>query len=454
VITTEDRAVVQTAPTASQGTHVLTELERLLGEPGCPACCYVAEVERSFFSWFQIESFSSPQVHAQLRAGMGMCPRHSRRLVDQIGEGHIMTTVMREALAGALQHVRGEARAGVCPACEATAAGAQRARHLVLEGLADPAMVRLYCEQGGLCLVHVLQALPAAESAALRVLAERLLANLREPSDRGSLAILAGADDDAGSRARWRDRLPELAIGDSTFDRLGELIEIGACPVCLSSGVAESDYLRWFLARSAEDDDSLRSDPGEFCPVHLHDAALADGSSAACFAIDHKSAVRIAHLERLLGRLSQLPLPARRGKRSQTDALDQVRGEVLAPPFCAACHARAGIERSSMALIVASLSVVPMRERYERCHGLCVLHAMEMPNGHAARVARRHLDGQLGVLAWEVGEVARKYAWAFRHEASGPEHDAWVRALGQIDGRVFAGAPTPAGDPTQSQEAQ
>jgi hypothetical protein len=89
----------------ARAPRLISELERLLREPGCPVCRTLEEGERSFFSWFQIESFSAAEVQARLRAGMGMCPRHSRRLVDDLGEGegHIMNTVMRHALAGARQ---------------------------------------------------------------------------------------------------------------------------------------------------------------------------------------------------------------------------------------------------------------------------------------------------------------------------------------------------------------
>src|SRR6202012_530230 len=114
--------------------HVLSELERLLATPGCPACKHVEEAERSFFSWLQIESFSVAEVQSRLRASSGMCPIHSRRLVEEIGEGHVMTIVVREALAGARRRVRDEPPPGPCPACEAVASAAQRARRLLLHG--------------------------------------------------------------------------------------------------------------------------------------------------------------------------------------------------------------------------------------------------------------------------------------------------------------------------------
>ena len=451
MITTEDPGTIEApaSPTPGRGGRLISELERLLREPGCPACGYVSEIERSFFSWFQIESFSSPQVQARLRAGLGMCPAHSRRLVEELGEGHIMTTVVREALAGALHQVRGDTQAGPCPACEAVEAGSRRACRLVLDGLGDPGLSRLYSDHGGMCLVHVLQSLPVADRPTHKRLTEGLLARLHEPeAGPALLAVLAGSDDDARRRALWRDRLPQLPRRGSTVDRFEQILEIAACPVCLSAGVAERDYLDWFSTHSAAGDESLRSDPGEFCSVHLHDAV------GAGFAVEHKRAARIAQLERFLGRLSQLPAPAKRGKRGKPDGLDQVRAELLATPYCAACNARDGAEGSRLDLVAASVALADLRERYDRSHGVCVRHAKQMSDGHAARAVRRHLDGRLAVLAWEVGETARKYGWAYRHETSGPEHDGWVRALAQIDGRVFGGAPAPAGQVSDSPHTQ
>ncbi|MGI8505829.1 MAG: hypothetical protein ACR2MK_03315 [Solirubrobacteraceae bacterium] len=431
-------------PHAEEHRPLITELEHLLREGGCPTCRYVEAAQRSFFSWFEIESFSTVEVQARLRARIRMCPAHSRRLVEEIGEGHIMTTVLREALSGARQAVRGEVLPGSCPACDAVAFASERARHVLVGELLDPANARLYCEHHGRCLPHLLQAAPMVEPATLKMLAERLLTSLQEGDASARADLLAGVDRDARRRATWRGRLPEQPTIGSTVAQLCSQLEIEACPACLSTGLAERHYVGWFLERTGEDDPSLRSDPGELCAAHLHDVALANRSLAAR-AIERKRAVRMGDLQRLLDRLAALPAPVRRGRRAGTDDLGAARIGFMAAPYCSACHARNGIERSQLELIAASLALAPVRERYQRGHGLCVRHGMQVTDTQAARLAKHHVDARLGVLAWEVHDTARKYAWAYRHERSGPEQDAWLRALAQVDGRVFEGGPAPGG---------
>jgi len=438
-------------PERAARPHVVSELERLLREPGCPACGYVDEAERSFFSWLQIESFSVAEVQARIRAGMGMCPVHSRRLVEEVGGGHMMTIVMREALAGARRRVRDELEPGPCPACEAVAFGTQRARQMVLDGLSNPGQARLYFEHDGICLEHFLDAAPSLDRATLGALSERLHRTLADLSDSALVTSLGGADHDARRRAHWRERLPAPPAAGTTLEQVCARFGVEACPVCLPTGLVERDYVRWQLERTAQNDPSLRNDPGELCAVHLHDLALADPTLAAQ-AIEHKRAARMARLTRLLARLGQIPEPARRGRGAADDELDTVRQELITAPYCPACNARDGIERSQLDLVVATLALSGGRERYERSHGLCVHHALQVSDGQTARLARRHLDGRLGILAWEVGETARKYAWAYRHEAAGHEQSAWVRALAQIDGRVFEGGPAPAGAPAADSE--
>jgi hypothetical protein len=437
-----DRTQTPASPTPDvRGHGALSEFERLLREPGCPACRYLAEAERSFFSWLRIESFSVAEVQARLRAGMGMCDVHARRLVEEFGEGHVTTIIVREAIAGARQRLREEGEPGPCPACDAVGFGGQRARQLVVDALADPATARVYSEHDGVCLAHYLEVAPRVDASMLTLMTERMLATLRAPDDAALVALLAGEDPDVDRRARWRERLPEGTSAGSTVERLCGRLGVAACPVCLAAGRGERGYMRWFVARNVEGDRSLDNDPGELCRAHLHDLAHADRALAAA-AIEHKRAGRAVQLERLRSRLAELPPPGRRGRRTGID-LDSVRDEVATTSYCPACNARDGIERAQLGLIGAALALPGVRDRYEQSHGLCVRHALQVSDGQAARLVKRHADARLGVLGWEVHETARKYAWAFRHESSGPEQDAWLRALVQIDGRVFDGGPAP-----------
>ena len=426
---------------ALKDVRLISDLERLLREPGCPVCRSVEEAERSFFSWFRIESFTAAEVQARLRAGMGMCPRHSRRLIDGLGEGegHIMTTVMRHALAGARQALRGGGQPGPCPACEAVALGGQRGRSVLLDGLSDPRHARLYSDRDGICLRHLLHAGEVADRSALRLLAERLAGSLEEQDGSALVSVIAGVDRDAGRRGAWREQLPELP-GGSTVARLCRQLESEACPVCLARGQADRRYVHWFVERASKPDPSLETDPGQLCAPHLHDIAVVDEAGAAS-AADRQRATRLGELQRLLDRLDRSPPPARRGRRRGNEDVAPGCHELTSVEHCPACHARDGVERSQLALVNASLALRPVRDRFEQSHGLCVRHALQIPEGRATDLAHRHADARVSVLAWEVEETARKYAWAYRHEPSGPEGDAWLRAMGQIDGRAFEGAP-------------
>lgn len=420
--------------------RLLSEFERLLKQRGCPACRYVAEAERSFFAWFEIETSTTTEVQARLRAGLGICAAHARRLVDDVGEGPIMTRVMRQALNGAREKLGGEP-AGPCPACDAAAFACDRAQQIILNALRTPTNAQLYREHRGMCLPHVLKAVATAEPSTLTAICATLLSSLRE-ADNPSLEMLAGADPDAPRRARWRDALPEEPTGNSTIGTLCARLAIESCPVCLSEGLMGRRYLGWLVERNREHDQSVARDPGELCPAHLHDLTLTD-LEAGREMTKSKGASRVTQLSDLLHRFDESPPPTRRRRRAEVDLLEKRRGQLTLAPHCPACHACDAGERSQLELIATSLALKPMRERYECSHGLCFHHAMRLPEGQPRELAKRHLDARLALLAWEVEETARKYVWASRHETPAAEHDAWLRGLVQLDGRVFGGGPAP-----------
>ena len=422
-------------------SQLRSEFEHQLAKGYCPACGYVEEAEESFFSWFEIESFSATEVKTRLRAAMGMCPRHARRLIDQIGGGHIMTTVLREALAGAQGCLAGTVSPAICPPCEVAATATEGATHVIVSALGDPRLRQIYGEHVGICVPHLVHAARWTEPGNLRLLAEQLHDVLADHDHRASVELLAGRDPDAPRRRRWRDELPARPTTGPIADQVCARLDLEACPACTANGWGDERYLDWYAQRTHAGDPSIDNDPGELCSVHLHDAALAD-EAAAGHAIQHKRRARRTELRRLLDGLAQSPAP-RRGRRARADEIGRPTAQFISEPYCPACHAHVEIERSQLALIEAAVMLAPVRERYKQRHGLCAHHVLQLGAQDSAGLLRTHAQARLALLAWEVDETARKYAWACRHEPRGREQDSWSRALAQLDGRVFEGAPAP-----------
>jgi hypothetical protein len=363
-------------------------------------------------------------------------------LTEGEGEGHIMTTVMRHALAGARETLRDGGHPGPCPGCDAAAFGSQRGRNLLLEGLADRGQARAYADHKGICLRHFLAAADVADRHALGLLAERLVASLDDQDRNETLVgLIGGLDQDAGRRNTWRERLEEPPAGGSTVARLCYQLQLETCPACLARGQADRGYAQWFVEHSHERDPSLETDPGELCAAHLHDVATLDKATATR-AAQRQRAARLGQLQRLLDHLKRdrPSARARRGRRGTNDDLGPARNELTSTAHCPACHARDGIEQSQLALINATLALREVRDRYEHGHGLCVRHALQVTDTRITGIVHRHADARIAVLSWEIEETARKYGWAYRHEQDGPEQGAWARAMAQIDGRVFEGA--------------
>lgn len=57
------------------------ELAGLVARDGCPLCGVLAQAEDRWFFWFVAESYSFPELTGQLRASLGLCPAHTRRLL-------------------------------------------------------------------------------------------------------------------------------------------------------------------------------------------------------------------------------------------------------------------------------------------------------------------------------------------------------------------------------------
>jgi hypothetical protein len=432
-------------------------------------CRFAGKAEDQFFSWFAIESHSSPDMVKQLRAALGMCPAHTRRLLEGEIETEILTSVYREVAQTAVARIDTGDPSGACPACASEQFNVDYALTGVLRALADPALARRYVDGGGLCLPHLLAAAPTAPPSELRLVCDTLAARLEE---RPEIAALAGLDRDAVNRAGWRARLPDRESSRSkprdSVEALLERLAIDACPACLLGGEAERRYLSWLVAEQLEHGQVFGNDPGEVCSAHLADLAVLDADTAAA-AASHSAAGWSAELSVVS---AELGLPAagsadrgRGGSRRRADA-GQPRGlrrwaapatprrasesdgaarvRLTGDHLCPVCRAVAVAQRRELALLAAALKLPAVADAYRSGHGLCARHVLKVTEEESASLPRRHVAARLGVLAWELQESSRKQGWGSRHEPKGPEASAYLRFIAQVDGHALIGAPAPA----------
>jgi hypothetical protein len=450
----------------------------------CPVCLAVDQATSRFLFWYANESFQEPEIAVQVRSNLGMCARHTRDLV-KLGEAAVLTSVLREVLpTAAAQLAQPTARPG-CPACGSAARSAGYRLGVIARLLDAPAVVAAYRAAGGMCLTHMLEALPGLETRhallLVSVLQEALAA---PPQDVSVVDALAGTDPDATMRHHLRELLPGEPAnptgtlpGRATLARLRRLLEVDACSACLAEGRSERRYLNWLAASvSGRPPDGSRGVAGvdelELCVRHLHDLQVVDPSVAQMAAARQagrwgallegcqRTLAREERLGSLTGRRS-VALAAwtrdgrpghrrvwtRRARSAVAAFLESrrgARGAALAGlqrPWCHVCHAVAGDTRSVAGLLLAALGDAPTARRYQASHGLCVRHVLDLLADARATPARAVLLARLDVLGWELAEADRKLAWALRYQPIGPEAGAWLRAAAMVDGRVFLGGP-------------
>jgi hypothetical protein len=447
-----------------------SEVEVLLSEDGCPACRFVAQAEDRFFRWFAIESHASPETIERLRAALGMCPAHTRRLLGGELEPATLTSVYREVAKTTFARVAAEDPPAACPACASVQFNVNLVLTGVLRGLDDQRLAGRYVDAGGLCLPHLIAAVPTAEPSALELVCDTLAARLEHRADMGALT---GLDRDAPARAIWRARVPDSAtvpfdLGDTTHNLLDRLL-VDACPACLRSGQAEREYLLWLVAEQRRHGQILTNDPGEVCPAHLADLAALDadaGAAAGSRTGDRwRSELRAVSAELALPaaratdcgdrgspRGAGAGLPRRWPRRGASAAKSQevdrsgwgpARAGLAGERLCPICRAVAVAQRRELALLVAALKLPGVAHAYLSGHGLCARHVRELVELESSSLAHRHLAARLGVLSWELEESSRKEAWASRHEPKGPDATAYGRLIAQIDGHALMGAPAP-----------
>jgi len=298
---------------------------RVLHQAGgaCPACQAERQATERFFFWFVAESYQYGEMRAKLRASLGLCPPHTRRLLRDPPAGVLITT-LRGVVAAAIRRLDKPRAAGPCPACQAVAEHTGHAIGTLLAGLGDAAVADGYRAAGGLCLPHGVTVLappaPAEHRLLASVLAECLAARsgpesepeveaeVEAEAEAGAgrlLELLAGGDPD-GPAHRWlRSRLPAPegqppsgpASGSgsgsgsgagrpsrATLQRLGADLEVDACPACLAGARAERRYLDWLVTSDKGQTATSAWEATQLCPRHLCDVTVAAPGAGSAFA--------------------------------------------------------------------------------------------------------------------------------------------------------------------------
>ena len=128
----------------------------LLTRPGCPVCRHAAEASDRHLAWFALEAHADPVTITRLCASLGMCARHTRRLIGQPGAAARLTVIYRYLLQAAREQLAGPGtRLATCPACQHDQAAAGRALDTLLDGLSETGVRERYLELGGMCWPHV-----------------------------------------------------------------------------------------------------------------------------------------------------------------------------------------------------------------------------------------------------------------------------------------------------------
>jgi hypothetical protein len=361
-------------------------------------CRYTAEASDRYLAWFALEAHADPVTITRLCGSLGMCARHTRRLMSQPGAPVRLTAVYRYILEAARERIAdGASQPVACPGCEHDEAAASRALDTLLEGVAEPGVKAQLASGGGLCVPHVRAAASVRrQRRAAAWLAEQMCENLRVSQP--SLAALAGGPDhDAGARARLQALLP----------RPGHAPLGAVCWVCAAVAHTERDQ----IVTAAESSCGIC-----LCPVHLHDAVLtAQRDPAALLARQaEQQAAQLASPPR--GKL----LPAGR-------TVPHAGG-------CGVCAAREAVGERELAQVA----------RAAAGHGaatLCVRHVLALrPVRSPARQLAAALAAQrAGALIAELAEAFRNRTWDHRHQPTGTEMTAWRRAAAFLDGGVCGG---------------
>lgn len=399
-----------------RGPSVLTlySAADLLTRPGCPVCRYADEAADRYLGWFALEGHAQPGTISRLGASLGMCARHTRRIMSQPGAAVRLTAVYRYVLAAVRDRLAGtDVAIAACPACEHDDAAADRAIQTLLEGLADGAVAQRYRDLGGLCIPHA----GIATAGGRRTAVTRIVDTVREAlaTVQARPDWLAGTDHDAPARAALRAGTP---AGDAPL--------ASTCAACAGAAQAERDGLAQLPVLTGGTAPAVHP-ASRLCQAHMADAAFA--------------ASRCGGLRALLG--WQGDCVAAAADTATGNFVSRLRSGQRGPSHVSHCmvcrEARAAGQRiigEVRAAVRASASAA------DRPRPLCVRHHL-IVRGADRRVGQllagahaQHAD----LLASELTEAFRLTTWAHSQGAAAPVSSTWRQAAAFLDGGVLTGS--------------
>jgi hypothetical protein len=396
----------------------------LLTGPGCPVCRYADEAADRYLAWFALEGHADAMTVTRLCASLGMCPRHTRGLINQPGADRRLTALYRYLTEAASDRLAAAdhraARPDGCPACKHDDGAAGRALETLLDCLADGQVRDRYRELGGLCIPHLRAASARGDHQVLSWLARTMTGAVTGRAAGPGWLAVTGRDADA--RIALRTALPAAALPGS-----------GACAACLAAGRSEAGH----LARMADGSDRGRPDRRLLlCPGHLGDLIVLAGQPAAPRLLAWQADCLAAALIRPASSPGRRPggparwLRTRRRPRAGPAADDC--------PVCLASGAAAQRAVDDLRGRLRAEHPLPGRQA-----ALCVRHllGLKVADPYAGQLTAPGAIERAHLLIAELDEAFSKGTWTHRHEAKGPEMTAWRRAAAFLDGGVFCGRP-------------
>ncbi|MBI4492834.1 MAG: hypothetical protein HY690_08595 [Chloroflexi bacterium] len=438
-------------PRARQRELVVALLELAFERRGCPVCVLADQSDGKGLWILLWENVNDPWVRAELRAALGYCPVHWRRLdgVAQSGGLGVMgqaalaqdlaETIARRlhrALAGRARLATALDTRASCPACTRRAFTERSALDALGRWSDDPAVWEGYQRSDGLCLPHLNQ-VHSRQSTVYSLLVSFRLLTVDCRLRIGALAPSRGALIEAGLRRvqQLSAQLsgpagPEWVAVEGTFwewHRPPQARRAGSidCPVCLHQLATERQAVeRWAEASVAT----------PLCPEHA--AWLAGSRAEPALLASHRTAMGAAHKEverRIEGCARQAEGWPRWWPRPRP-----APGAPL-PLSCSACAA--GVE--------AAQAACQQPLRLDAGELLCLPHlrlALRAPG--AETMASAEAAG-LRALAALLGEFLRKSDWNHRDEPRGEEQRSWPHARAFVIGPERCLAPAAAGRRTE-----